>query len=146
MRRLAQLIRRQVRKSIVRDKALQQRFDSASRTLWPWRETKLAWLASVLFMLDFISTYAFLELSGNPLLYEGGPLAGWSLNTGGFLLLLLVDGLAVGVLIGLAFATRYAFSRRGFDGYGRASFVFLLLPYSVVTFAIIFNNIVLTFI
>jgi hypothetical protein len=110
------------------------------------RETKLIWLVSVLFMLDFISTYAFLELSGNPLLYEGGPLASWSLNAGGFMFLLLVDGLAVVALIGLALATRYGFRRKGFDGYARASFVFALLPYSVVTFAIIFNNIVLTFI
>jgi hypothetical protein len=146
MRRLAQFFRRRVRQSIARDKALQQRFEAASRTLWPWRETKLIWLASVLVMLDFISTYAFLDLSGNSLLYEGGPLANWSLNTGGYMLLLLVDALAVGALIGLAFATRYVFARRGFDGYGRASFVFMLLPYSVVTFAIIFNNIVLTFI
>jgi len=146
MRRLAQFIKRQIRKSIARDRAMERQFEEASHRLWPWRETKLIWLVSVLVMLDFISTYAFLELSGNPKLIEKGSLASWALNTGGFLLLLLIDFLATGALISLALAFRKAFNRHGFDGYARASFVVMLLPYSVVTFAIIFNNIVLTFI
>ena len=146
MRRLAQFIKKQIRKSIARDKALEKQFEEASINLWPWRETKLIWLVCVLIMLDFISTYAFLELSGNPKLDEKGSLASWALDTGGFLFLLLIDFVAVGILIGLAIAFRKAFMRQGFAGYARASFVFMLLPYSVVTFAIVFNNIVLTFI
>ncbi|MFC1978958.1 hypothetical protein ACFLVP_03120 [Chloroflexota bacterium] len=146
MHRLAQFIKKQIRKSIARDRALEKQFEEASKSLWPWREAKLIWLVSVLVMLDFISTYTFLELSGNPRLTEKGSLASWALETGDFLFLLLIDFLAVGILIGLAIAFRKAFTRQGFAGYARASFVFLLLPYSVVTFAIVFNNIVLTFI
>lgn len=146
MRQLAQFLRKQIRKSIARDKALEHRFESASRKLWPWRESKLTWLVSVLVLLDFISTYTFLKLSGNSLIYEGGLLASWSLRFGGLLFLLLVDILAVGSLVGLAIASRHIFTRRGFYGYGRTSFVFTLLPYAVVTFAVVFNNIVLTFI
>jgi len=146
MRRLAQFFKNQIRKSIARDRAMEKRFQEASTNLWPFREAKLIWLVCVLAMLDFISTYAFLDLSGNDNLEEKGSLAAWALRTGDFLLLLLIDALAVGILIGLAYAFRKAFNKRGFPGYARASFVFMLLPYTVVTFAIVFNNIVLTFI
>jgi len=146
MRRLAQFFKKQIRKSIARDRAMEKQFAEASVNLWPWREAKLIWLVCVLIMLDFISTYAFLELSGNVQLEEKGSLAAWALKTGDFPLLLLIDFLAVGILIGLALAFRKAFMRQGFPGYARASFVFMLLPYTVVTFAIVFNNIVLTFI
>ena len=146
MRRLTQFIKKQIRKSIARDRAMEKQFEDASMSLWPWREAKLVWLVCVLVMLDFISTYAFLELSGNTRLAEEGTLAAWALDTGGFLFLLLIDILAVGTLIGLALAFRRVFNRQGFAGYARTAFVLMLLPYSVVTFAIIFNNIVLTFI
>jgi hypothetical protein len=146
MSRLVQRIKRQIRKSIIRDKALDGRVEAVSMKLWPWRETKLIWLVFVLVLLDFISTYAFLELSGNSLVYESGPLAKWALNEGGFLFLLLVDILAVSFLIGLAMFIRLIFRKRELTGYARAVFILILIPYTVVTFAIVFNNIVLTFI
>ena len=146
MTRLGELIRRQIRKSIDRDKAMEKRVEAASRTLWPWKEWRLSALVFILVILDFCSTYAFLRLSGNTQLYEGGLLAGWSLRQGGFPLLLLIDLLAVGTLIGLALLSRTIFSKRGLSGYGRASYVIVLLPYTIATFAIIFNNVVLTFI
>ncbi len=146
MGRITESIRSRIRKSIERDKALEKRVYAVSRTLWPWKIWRLPLLITILILLDFASTYAFLELSGNTQLYEGGPLAGWALRQGGFGLLFLVDMLAIGVLIGLAALTRHVFLRRGLEGYGRASFVVVLLPYTVVTFAIVFNNVVLTFI
>jgi hypothetical protein len=146
MSRLGQLIKMRIRKSIERDRALEQQMQTASRSLWPWKDWRLPLLATVLVLLDFTSTYACLELSGNTSLYEGGLLAAWSLRNGGYPLMFIVDLLAVGTLIGVALLSRAFFTRQGLSGYGRISFLVILLPYTVVTFAIVFNNIVLTFI
>lgn len=52
---------------------------------------------------------------------------------------------AVSALLLIAFAVRLLYSKFGFNGFGRTAFVLVLIPYVVVTMAVIFNNIVLTF-
>ena len=134
-----------VKRSIRRDRAFEPRIEAMSRRLWPWREPWLAGFVGLLILLDYVSTYAALELSGNKYLYEGGAMASWALRIGGFPMLFWVDVGAAGVLLLLAAMIRFACYRFGFKGFGRAAFVVLLVPYVVVTMGIIFNNIVMTF-
>ena len=134
-----------VRKSIERDRAREQYVESASRSLWPWRESRLLGLVCCVAALDYASTYAVLELSGKTHVYEGGLLASWALRKGGFMGLLLVDIAAASVLLLTAITLRFLHSKFGFDGYGRTAFVLILVPYVVVTMAAIFNNVALTF-
>jgi hypothetical protein len=114
--------------------------ESFSKKLWPWSETKLIFLICLLAVLDFISTYAFLTF-GNPQVVEGGLIAGWALQTGGFLKLLLVDLGFITILILLAFHIRSIYSKNGFQGLGRTAFVFLLIPYFIVVMAVVYNNV-----
>ena len=139
-------LEQRVKRSIERERALEHHFDAASRSLWPWQESKLLLLVSLVAMLDYISTYAFLELSGNSRVFEAGPLAAWAFHTGGFTRLFWVDVAAVSTLIILASTAQFLYGKFGFRGFGRTAFVFALIPYAVITMAIIFNNIVLTFI
>ena len=46
-----------------------------SRAIWPWHYAWLIPMVALLAALDLLSTYAFLELSGKPDVYESGPLA-----------------------------------------------------------------------
>ena len=124
---------------------MEKHFEAASIRLWPWRESLLVILVVLLATLDYISTYAFLELSGNKYLYESGKLASWALHKGGFTLLFCVDIAAISALILLAISLRFFQFRLGFRGYGRTCFVVLLIPYAVITLAVIFNNVVLVF-
>jgi hypothetical protein len=146
MSRFGEFIKRRIDKSLERDRALESQMQAAAKSLWPWEDWRLPVLSTILVLLDFSSTFACLEFSGNTQLYEGGLLAGWALRTGGWTLMLIVDLLAVGILTGVAFLMRSFFTRQGLSGYGRIAFILVLLPYTVVTFAIVFNNIVLTFI
>ena len=134
-----------IKRSIERERLLEQYFEAASLRLWPWRDSLLVALVGLLATLDYISTYAFLELSGNRSLYEGGKLANWAIQKGGITLLLWTDVAAVSALILLAISLRLLQYRFGFRGYGRICFVVLLLPYAVITMAVVFNNIVLVF-
>lgn len=145
MHRIFGLIRYGLRRSIERERAMERHFEAASRSLWPWNESKLIAFVSFLAVLDYISTYAFLELSGNKQLFEVGPLARWAFQTGGFYRLFWVDIAAICTLIFLANSVRFLYAKFGFQGFGRTAFVFVLVPYSVITMAIIFNNVVLTF-
>lgn len=139
-------MRARVRKSIERDRSKERYFEAASRSLWPWRESKLLATVSLVALLDYLSTYAFLALSGNMRLTEGGPLARWALHQGGLSTLFLIDLAAVAGLAMLAVSTRLLYTRFGFQGFGRAAFVFVLVPYLVIALAAVFNNVVLTFI
>jgi hypothetical protein len=134
-----------VRKSIERDRGKERHVESISRALWPWRESLLIILVSFLAMLDYISTYAFLELSGNNNFHESGLIARWALNVNGFKGLLLVDFFAVPALIIIAISARFIYTTVGFRGFGRAAFVVVLTPYVIATMAAIYNNVVLTF-
>ena len=131
--------------SFERDRPLERPLEAISRKLWPWPESKLIRTIGVLAALDFISTYVFLEISTNHRLVEGGPLAGWALQRGGFFGLFLVDLLSVGSLVLLALAVRALYQRLGFTGLGRTALVFLLVPYLIVILAVIYNNIVVSF-
>jgi hypothetical protein len=145
MQRAFEITRDRIRRSIERERVLEKHFEAASLRLWPWRDSSLVGLVALLALLDYVSTYAFLELSGNRLLYESGALARWALQRGGITLLLWVDVAAVSALILLATGLRFFQFRFGFKGYGRTCFVVLLLPYTVITLAVVFNNIVLVF-
>ena len=68
-----------VRKSLERSWTSERYVEALSRSLWPWRESWLLAFVSFLAVLDYVSTYAVLELSGKTCVYEGGPLASWAL-------------------------------------------------------------------
>jgi hypothetical protein len=95
--------------------------------------------------LDYLSTFAALELSGNSQVSEVGLLAKWALQTGGFPRLLLADSIAIGTLICMAIIIKSLITKLGFNGFGRAAFVFLLIPYFVYIWAVVVNNILVTF-
>lgn len=114
--------------------------------LWRWSERRLVVLAVLAAMVDFLSTYAALELSGNCFVGEAGWLAVRALDAGGFGLLLLVDIAAVGALTIAAMGTRMVFLKWGFSGYARAGFVILLLPYTLMAAIAAVNNVVLALI
>jgi len=145
MHRAFSVARDRIKRSVEMERTLEKHFEAASKRLWPWGEFWLVALVVLLAVLDYTSTYAFLELSGNESLYESGRLASWALHKGGITLLLWVDIAAVSALILLAICLRSFQFRFGFRGYGRACFVVLLLPYVVITMAVIFNNVVLVF-
>ena len=86
-------------------------------------------------MLDYVSTYAVLELSGKTYVYKGSPLARWALRMGGFTGLFLVDIAAASALLLAAVTIRFPHSGVGLKGFGRTAFVVALVPYAVVTVA-----------
>jgi len=65
---------------------------------------------------------------------------------GGFSRLFWIDAIAVVGLMLLAINSRFLYSKFGFRDFGRAAFIFILVPYVVLTMAAIFNNVLLTFI
>ena len=134
-----------VRKSIERDRGRERYVEAMSKLLWPWRESRLIILVCFLALLDYVSTYAFLELSGNNNVYESGPIASWALQINGFEGLLMVDILAITALLIIAISVRLIYTNFGFRSFGRAAFVVVLTPYVIVTMAVIYNNVVLTF-
>lgn len=145
MHRVFRLAKGMVRKSLERDRSSERYMEAASRSLWPWRESRLLAFVGLVAVLDYASTYAVLELSGKANVYEGGPLASWALQMGGFTGLFLVDMAAASTLLLAAIAIRSLHYKFGFKGFGRAAFVVVLVPYAVVTMAVVFNNVVLTF-
>ena len=145
MHHVFRLVKGTIRRSLERDRASEPYVEALSRSLWPWRESWLLILVAFLSGLDYVSTYAVLELSGKNSVYEGGLLASWALQRGGFTGLFLVDMGAVSALLLTAIIIRFLYSRFGFDGFGRMGFVVVLAPYVVITMAAVFNNIVLTF-
>lgn len=139
-------LREKLRKGAEKEKTFDSRLEAVSRRLWPWDDNKLLFLVITLVVLDFCSTFAFLELSGNMNLYESGPIARWALEVGGFSRLFLIDLVAACVLMLAAFGARAVYLKKGFRGYGRTAFVLILVPYIVVTIAAIYNNVALTFV
>jgi len=65
------------RRSLERSRAMERRLEVVSRAIWPWHHAWLVPLVALLAALDLLSTYAFLELSGKPDVYESGQLAAW---------------------------------------------------------------------
>ena len=117
--------------------------ERVSLLIWPWPEMRLLVLIGSLAFLDFASTYYVLELSGKANVSESGSLALWSLDNGGFLLLFIIDLLAAVFLALIALGSRHLYAKNGFPGYGRAAFVFLLIPYIVVAVFAVFNNLII---
>ena len=132
-------------KSRAIDRGLDRHVEKFSRFIWPWRERWLLAIIGILVVLDFTSTYIVLEIVQKPGVYESGLMAVWALSRGGPTFLLLVDVIAALVLSSAALAARYLYARRGFKGYSRAAFVFLLSPYIVIASIAIVNNTVLLF-
>jgi hypothetical protein len=138
-------VKGQFAKSINRERAFDPFIGRLSRILWPWKESRLLILAYFLAMLDYTSTYAVLELSGNKYVQEGGQFASWALQKGGFAGLFLFDVVALTILLIIAVGIRFLYSKINFNGFGRAGFVIVLVPYVVITIAVVFNNVFLTF-
>jgi hypothetical protein len=140
MARFRLLARERWRRSLERDRKMERSLEGLSRRVWPWRLWLLVGLVAVLALLDHLSTYAVLELSGREDVFERGILAGWALRLGGFRMFFYVDIAAVALLSLLAVAVRHLYSRYGFAGFGRAAFVLLLAPYAIIALAAIYNN------
>ena len=141
-----QWMKGRVRKAVERDRRVENSVEKISRFLWPWTERQLLFFVGTVAALDYLSTYAVLELSGKRYLNEGGALASWALEKGGFVGLFLVDLGAVLAISLAALALRFILYNYGFKGFSRAAFVFLLVPYAIMAIVAVFNNLVLAFI
>jgi len=143
--RIRNYIRNSIKKSKQKERSLERPFEKFSRLLWPWSEVKLVLFISLMALLDYVSTYAALKLTEHNQVTEVGPIAKWALQTGGFLKLFFIDVTVIAVLLLLASGARYIYTKWGFPGFGRTAFIFLLIPYAVFIFAVVFNNILVTF-
>jgi hypothetical protein len=133
-------LKNRFQRNLERTREIERPVEVFANKLWPWSASRLILLIGILAVLDYLSTYAFLN-SGNKQVVEGGLLAGWALQTGGYLKLLVVDFLAVGSLIGMALGMRSLYTKLGFQELGRTALIFLLTPYLITIFAVVFNNI-----
>ena len=138
-------IKNKVRRSIEKERTLERPFEKFSRLLWPWKELNLVLFISGMAVLDYISTYAALNFTRYDRVVEAGLMAKWALQTGGFLRLFFVDMIVISLLLLLAWGARLLFARLGFPGFGRVAFVFLLIPYAAIILAVVFNNVIVTF-
>lgn len=142
MQRVMEIARERVKESVQRDRRFEPWMDRMSRRLWPWQDARLMLTIPFVALLDYLSTYALLVLSSKPYVYEHGPLAHWALETDGFRGLFALDILGVVVLCCLAVTVRFAYTRFGYGGYGRAAYVLLLMPYAAAAILAAVNNLV----
>ena len=140
-----QFMKDRLRKAKERDRRAERYVEAASRFLWRWQEPWLLALVYFVALLDYASTYAILALSEKSYLNEAGSLARWALDKGGFAGLFLADLAAVFAISLVAITLRFILFRFGFRGFGRAAFVFLLVPYAVVAMVAVINNLVLAY-
>jgi hypothetical protein len=140
-----QFMKDRMRKAVERDRHAERYVEAASRFLWRWQEPWLLAFVAFVALLDYASTYAILALSGKSYLNEAGSLASWALDKGGFAGLFLADLAAVFTISLVAITLRFVLFRSGFRGFGRAAFVFLLVPYAVVAMVAVINNLLLTY-
>jgi hypothetical protein len=140
-----QFMKDRMRKAVERDRRAERYMETASRFLWRWREPWLLVFVAFVALLDYASTYAILALSGKSYLNEAGSLASWALDKGGFAGLFLADMAAVLAISLVAITLRFVLFRFGFRGFGRAAFVFLLVPYAVVAMVAVINNLILAY-
>ena len=136
-------IRVRFQKDVERERRLDGPLGAISRKLWPYPESKLVVYAIIVAILDYTSTFAALELSGNQV-YEAGLMAKWALKTGGFPGLFLVDVASVSALICMAAGARLLYRSLNLIGFGRAAFVLPIIPYFVITMGVVFNNVLVT--
>jgi hypothetical protein len=140
MQRVTETARERIRRSVQRDRRFEPWMDRMSHRLWPWRDAWLAAAIAVIALLDYLSTYALLNLRNKPHAYERGPLAHWALEAGGFPGLLALDAVGVTVLCLVAVVVRTVYARFGYVGYGRAAYVLVLVPYAVAASLAVVNN------
>jgi hypothetical protein len=140
-----QFVKDRLRKAHERDRRAERYVEAASRVIWRWREPWLLVFVAFVAVLDYASTYALLALSDKTYFNEAGSLAGWALDKGGFGGLFLADLAAVFAISFVAIALRFIYFKFGFRGFGRAAFVFLLVPYAVVAMVAVINNLILTY-
>ncbi|HEX9897436.1 MAG TPA: hypothetical protein VGA85_07270 [Dehalococcoidales bacterium] len=133
------------RENIERERSLDRPLEAISRVLWPYPESKLIFYVSLLAVLDYLSTFIALELSGKGQLSEVGLLANWALETGGFPRLLFVDAAVIFSLICVAINAKSIYTRLGLRGFARAAFAFLLVPYFVFIMGAVVNNVLVAF-
>ena len=132
-----------LRKSMERERFLDKPMEKFSRVVWPFSEGKLVLLVSIMPALDLASTFAALELSGKNI-QEVGLIGRWSLATIGFAGLFGIEMACVGFLILLAIGAKTMYTRLGFNGFGRAAWVFILAPTFVAILVAVLNNVILT--
>lgn len=145
MYKIFESMQNRVKKGVERERKFDRPLEKISRFLWPWKESKLIWFVCILAVLDYVSTFTALELSESDRVIEAGLMAGWALDTGGFLLLFVVDAIAIGVLVLAAVGIKALYRKWGHPGFGRAGFVLLLVPYAVIIMGIVINNVLVTF-
>jgi len=143
MLRFFKLLKDRLVKSFARDKSVEPRLEAFSRFIWPWPELRLVYIVCCLAVLDYVSTYAGLELSGKTHIYERGRIAGWALRIWGFKGLFLADLAIIGAILLVAFSARFFYTKIGFKGLGRTAFVVMLLPYAMITTGVVLSNIVI---
>ena len=146
LRRLQQIVIENIRHSVRRDRKFEPSIERVSRYLWPWREAWLVRTAFLVAALDFLSTYALLDLSNKPNAYERGILASRALQVDGFRGLLIMNLLAVGTICLVAIGAKLLYSRFGYHGFARAGFVAAILPYTLAAFLAAVNNVIRTMI
>ena len=145
MNTVLQFMKDRLRKAVERDRRAERYMEATARFLWRWQESRLLAFVAFVALLDYATTYTILALSEKSYLNEAGSLARWALDKGGFAGLFLADLAAVFAISLAAITLRFILFRFGFKGFGRAAFVFLLLPYAVVAMVAIINNLVLTY-
>jgi len=138
-------VRDRARASIERERGLDGRLETISLVLWPYSEARLAFYVVLMAFLDYVSTFAALDLSGNTQVYEAGLVAKWALQTGGFPRLFVADIVMIGTLVCLAVGFRLLYTKLGFQGFGRAAFVLLLTPYFVFITGVVVHNVLVSF-
>ena len=146
LRRLQQIVTDNIRHSVRRDRKFEPSIERVSRYLWPWREAWLVRMAFLVAALDFLSTYALLDLSNKPDAYERGILASRALQIDGFRGLLIMNLVAVGTICLVAIGAKLVYSRFGYHGFARAGFVAAILPYTLAASLAAVNNVVRTMI
>jgi hypothetical protein len=140
-----QFMKSRLKKAKERDRHAERYVEATSRLLWRWREPWLLAFAVFMALMDYASTYAILALSGKSYFNEAGSLASWALEKGGFAGLFLADLAAISAISLTAITLRFILFRSGFRGFGRAAFVFLLVPYVVMAMVAVVNNLILTY-
>ena len=143
MRNFSVFIREKLRRSFQRERFLEKPVEAFSRFIWPYPVGKLVLLVGLMPVLDCISTFAMLELSGKDI-REAGLIGKWALSALGFPGLFVIETACVSILILIAIGLQTMYSRLGFNGFGRAACVLVLAPTFVAVLAAVLNNVILT--
>ena len=128
-------------KSIVQ---LDARLGQFSSRLWPANMVLLCLACAAATLLDYLTTYHLLELSGKPAI-EGNAFSRALLEQGGWRLLFIKDLIAVGIYAIAAFAVYKTAATRNMAGLGRFLSVAVLLVYLLARLIPAINNTLLAY-